>query len=174
VHVIKSCPTDFLIGTDYLCRFPNLTFSWSHKKLNLGKCHIVMENDIYIGENLRGIIRLNDNYRLEPYHSFFIKTNIPIEYTKFQDLIFEPFDEFLGKKHMSIATALVSPSSENTIPINIINPNKECITIYKNTKIGQLRLYRKPICKQSMSIEKTQLSIHKVDLVTMLYLEIQT
>jgi len=63
--------------------------------------------------------------------------------------LFEPISSF-GNRSVFVATAIVTPTC-NKIPVNLLNMTDKRLTIYKNCRLGQVRILPKPVKAMALS-----------------------
>jgi len=53
VYVIEDCPVPFLLGNDFLCRFPSLILQWSKNQSIIDGLVIPVEKPLFLGDDIR-------------------------------------------------------------------------------------------------------------------------
>jgi len=115
---------------------------------------IPVQTPLFLGDDVRGIVRLDNNISIEPHSSIFVDVPLPSVRSNFSDLLFEPMSSF-ENRCVFVATAIVTPIL-NKIPVNFLNMTDKYITIYKSSKLGQVRILPKSFFANSFSAIKSE------------------
>lgn len=177
VHIVENGPSSFILGTDFLCRYPSLGCHWKSQRVTFGPYDVPMKVNIYMPDTTRGVVKLLSDIELPPRAAYVTSGQLGLPYSKFYSVIFEPFDSFEEKYNVYVATSLGSPN-DGIIAISILNTSNQPVKLYKGTRIGKVSLYVDPwqgltdnfICQQTVlenpsRFEKSDLNL-KGDSIT--------
>jgi len=158
VHVVKSSPVSFLVGTDYLKRYKTTTFYWKNGLVNVGDKEIPMTCS-FPNESYRGVARLCSTCVIPPRSAKFASVDIGPFYDKFPELVFEP-DKSQSAKHGILISSSLNKPENSKIDISILNPRFQPITLYLGTRLGKVGVYRSSAKHTTLSM--TAESVAKV------------
>jgi len=147
--VIDSCPTQLLLGTDFLCRFSHTTYLWRKPEIQFGPHRVPLLYNLFLGDSQRGFIHSEENIRIPPYTSMMVLVSVQTQYTEQEAVQSEPTEPSNNNSKLFIASSIGTPKN-GKIPINMLNPTPTPITVYRSTKLGKVWVYRDktkdPLC----------------------------
>jgi len=146
--VIDTCPTQLLLGTDFLCRYTHTTCLWSKPEILFGSHRVPLLYKLFLDESQRGFIHIQENVQVPAFTSMLIHVTVPVQYQRQDAIQFEPI---MDNTPLFIASSIAKPD-DGKIPINILNASSTAITLYKFTNIGKVWVYREPVCCSAQAV----------------------
>lgn len=116
-----------LLGTDFLCPYPDLTCLWRKPEIQMGRHIVPLLNRMYLGDIQQGIVRSSDVHRIPPFSSMMILviSSITIKMHHNQDAV--QFEATQLNTPIYIANSISKPY-QGSININLLNPTADVIT----------------------------------------------
>jgi len=77
---IDFSPTQLLLGTDFLCRFPHSTFLWRKPELQMGPHRIPLLYRLFLGDLQRAYVNSPENVHVPSYTSMMMVISVQPQY----------------------------------------------------------------------------------------------
>lgn len=164
-QIVKNCPIDFLIGTDYLCKFNSLHFFWKKGIVQYGNFVLSLVEPLYLPSEHRGLARLTKNVHIGSRSMVMAPLTVTKPYNTLKNLIFEPHPDQTLKHSVFVSSVIDSPKNDE-IYVSIINARNVPMTLYAGTNLGNVRLYNDtlltpvnaaPVSKQNKCLEISEI-----------------
>lgn len=139
-HVLPEAPTQLTVGTDFLYRFPQLTFNWRSNQMFIGNSVVPLTGTYFLDPISQGVLKLDANVTLPARSNCRFLVPVAQKYAKVDAVTFHPRGDLSEKFGVHFACSVSKPN-EGRILVSVLNTQKHDVVLKKSTRLGFTRVY---------------------------------